>query len=668
MDISLNWLSDYVDVKLPAAELADVFMRLGFPVEGIDETDNDIVLDVEVTSNRPDLLGHLGVARELATALGTEFKPPAIPENLPTSGQADSLTAVDVETPELCPRYTARVIRNVKVGPSPQWLVDYLEAVGLRSVNNVVDVTNFVLLEYAQPLHSFDYNKLAEHRIVVRRAREGETLVSIDETTCKLTPEMLIIADAEKPVAIAGIMGGLDTEVTEATTHILLESAQFDPLTTRRTSRTLGLMSESNYRFERGVDPVRLDEASRRACAMIIDLAGGELAEGVVDVWAKPYEPPTVELRPARTTTLLGIEVAPERQAEILRGLGLEATLDGERIICRIPSHRADLTREADLIEEVARIVGYDEIPVQTHVTHRVTGLGKSERVRREAIRALNAAGYSEAVTFSFIDDAEAKLLGHDQPVNVDPLNRKTNNTLRPTILPSLLRAIKRNKDAGNEQISLFELAAVFPSAGPGKLPNEHVELAMVTSEDLRDLRGAIETLVDRLVPGAAVTIEPNDAAGFAAGIAADICIDGQPVGKMGRIAPDVADYYDLEAPIAAARIPLDALASRTQLTRTARELPKFPPVRRDLSFVVDEGVTWGELAGTIRSIPQPLRTDEQYVTTYRGKQLGKGKKSVTVALEYRSPEQTLRGEEVDEQVSEVVAALKSKLSAELRA
>lgn len=668
MDISLNWLTEYVDVKLPANELADVFMRLGFPVEGIEETDKDIVLDVEVTSNRPDLLGHLGMARELATALGTEFKPPSIPADLPTRGQAGELTAVQVEAPDLCPRYTARVIRDVKVGPSPQWLVDYLQAVGLRSVNNVVDVTNFVLMEYSQPLHAFDYDKLAEHRIVVRRAREGETLVSIDETACKLTPEMLVIADAEKPVAIAGIMGGLESEVSQATTSILLESAQFDPLTTRRTSRALGLMSDSNYRFERGIDPVGLDEASRRAAAMIIDLAGGELAEGVVDVWAKPYEAPTVALRPARTKLLLGIDVAPERQVEILDGLGLQASLNGETITCTIPPHRADLTREADLIEEVARMVGYDEIPVQTHVTHRVTGLGQTERVRRAAIRALNEAGYSEGVTFSFIDHAEAKLFGHDQAVNVDPGNRKTNNTLRPTILPNLLRAIKNNRDAGNDSVSLFELAAVFPFAGAGQLPNEHVELALATTEDLRDLRGAIDNLVDRLIPGATVTVEPKAVAGLAEGIAADVCIDGEPVGVIGRIAADVADYYDLDEPVAVARMPLDALASRTDLTRTASELPKFPPVRRDLSLVVDEAVTWGQLDGVIRSVAQPLRTETQYVTTYRGKQLGKGRKSVTVQVEYRSAESTLRGEQVDQQVAEIVSALKDKLAAELRA
>ena len=312
MNISLNWLTEYVDVSLPTAELGELFTRIGLNCEGITETASDIIFDLEVTSNRPDLLGHLGVARELATAIGAEFRPPQI--KLPkTDGSVADLTSVEVLDPELCPRYTARVIRNVKIGPSPKWLVDYLEAIGMRSVNNVVDVTNFVLMEYSQPLHAFDYDKLTENRIVVRRAKKGETIVSIDETTCQLDDQMCVIADAEKPVAIAGVMGGLDTEVTEATTSLLIESAQFDQMTTRYTSRKLGIMSESNYRFERCIDSVAVDEASLRACVLICELTGGQLADGVVDVWAKPYNPPVVTLRPSRSDKLLGIvtEIKP---------------------------------------------------------------------------------------------------------------------------------------------------------------------------------------------------------------------------------------------------------------------------------------------------------------------------------------------------------------------
>ncbi len=668
MNISLNWLTEYVDVSLPAAELGELFTNIGLNCDGIDETGSDIVYDLEVTSNRPDWLGHLGVARELATATSKKFQPPAV--KLPAGqGQIADVTSVDVQAPDLCPRYTARVIKNVKVGPSPQWMIDYLEAVGMRSVNNIVDITNFVLMEYAQPLHSFDYDKLAEGRIVVRRALPGETLVSIDETTCKLTPDMLVIADAKKAVAIAGIMGGLDTEVTNETTTILLEAAQFDPLTTRKTSRALGLMSESNYRFERGVDPVALDEASQRACALICELAGGQMVEGLADVWATPYQAPQVTLRPERTAKLLGINVPVERQVEILAGLGLEPKLDGEKIACTIPSFRADLTREADLIEEVARMVGYDKITLLSKVAHPVRPMGLFERIRREAIHTLTASGYSEAITFSFIDAEEATLFGFDNVICVDKKVRRTNNALRPTLLPSLLRACKSNQAVGNPSVSLFEIAAVFP-AGTDKesLPEEYIQLALVSTEGLQDVRGCLAATVNRIAPQTKLEVKPADSAGLAEGVAAVVLLDGEEVGQIGLVSAAVLKHYGLEKSIAAATLKLPALIERANLTRTAHLLPKFPPINRDLSLVIDEDVTWGELIKVVHSVAQPLRVAEKYVTTYRGKQVPAGKKSVTMNLEYRSAEETLTGQQVDQQIEELLTPLKAKFAAELRA
>ncbi len=300
---------------------------------------------------------------------------------------------MEVLAPDLCPRYTARVIRGVKVGPSPAWMVERLAAVGLRSINNVVDVTNYVLMEYSQPLHAFDYDKLAGHRIVVRRAAAGEQIVSIDGTRCRLDESMLVIADAEKAVAVAGIMGGLDSEVGDGTVNVLIESAQFDALSVRRTSRKLALMSESNYRFERGVDPVGVEQASLRACQLILELAGGELAEGVVDVWAKPFVPPTVALRPKRCEALLGIEIPADRQMEILARLHLSPRKNGSKIVCTIPPWRADLTREVDLIEEVIRLEGYEKIPMVDKVTHSLSADSPIDRVRRQVAEAARAGG-----------------------------------------------------------------------------------------------------------------------------------------------------------------------------------------------------------------------------------------------------------------------------------
>ena len=416
MKVSLNWLTDYVDVgAVSAAELAEVFTNIGLCCDAIDQTDSDVVFDLEVTSNRPDCLGHIGVARELAAALDLELKLPDL-SALPAEGPAvEELTSVDVQDPDLCPRYTARVIRGVKIGPSPGWMVERLEAMGIRSINNVVDVTNYVLLEYSQPLHAFDQDLLNEGRIIVRRALDGEVLVSIDETTCKLGEDMLVIADAKQAVAVAGIMGGLASQVCPETTNVLLESAQFDPLATRRAARALSLMSESSYRFERGVDPVGVDAASVRACQLILETAGGELAKGVVDVWAEAHEAATVALRPDRCRKLLGVDVDDQAQAEVLSRLGLEPKLARGRITCTIPSHRPDLTREVDLIEEVARLHGYDRIPTHGQVTHKVIGMSAEERARRELRSVLAGAGFDEAVTFSFIDDEEARLFAFER-------------------------------------------------------------------------------------------------------------------------------------------------------------------------------------------------------------------------------------------------------------
>ena len=666
MNISLNWLTDYVEVAMPVAELEQLFTRIGLNHEGTSETATDLVLDLEVTSNRPDCLGHLGVARELAVATGKKFTPPALGD-VPTSGHAAELTSVDVQAPDLCSRYSARVIRGVKIGPSPEWLVERLEAIGMRSVNNIVDVTNFILMEYSQPLHAFDYDKLAENRIVVRRAKGGERMVSIDETTCDLDESMLVIADAEKPVAIAGVMGGLDTEVSAQTVNILLEAARFDPLNIRHTSRKLGLMSESNFRFERGVDPVALDEASLRACQMIIELAGGQLAEGAADVWAKPYEAPVVTLRPARYATVMGFDVPADQQASILDRLGLNAVLEGDTITCTIPPYRADLTREADLIEEVARIVGYDKIPMSTKIAHEVVGMADEQKIRRDIANVMSASGFDEAITFTYVDIEEAALFGVDSPACADTLTRKTNNALRPTLLPSLLAACKANQDSGNTDISLYELSAAFMPKGDGNELDEHLEIAMVTSGDLRDLRGAVETLCEKVACDASLELKPSPQAGMDADAAAEMFLNGTAIGTIGQIGPKVLKHYGIERPVAAARLRLDVLTSCANLERTYATVARFPAVRRDLSLIVEEETTWAQIQEVLTGIDQPLRTDVQYVTTYRGKPIPGGKKSVTLTAIYQSTEGTLRSEQVDEQIATIVKALAETLKAEVR-
>jgi len=665
MNVSMNWLSDYVDMKMPAAELGELMEMTGFCCEGIEEKENDIVLDLEITTNRPDMLGHLGVARELAAITGNDFRQPEI-GNIPASGRVDQLTSVEVSDQDLCPRYSARVIRGVTVGPSPQWMVEYLESIGMRSINNVVDISNFVLMEYSQPLHCFDYDKLCEGRIVVRRAKEGEKLVSIDETVCELDDQMLVIADAEKPVAIAGIMGGLDTEVSDQTTNILVESAIFDQLNIRRTSRKLQLASESNYRFERGVDPIGVDTASLRACSLICELAGGRVAEGVVDICDVDYAPHELALRPERTEKLLGIGISCQDQEQILARLGLSPRIEEGRIVCTIPTFRRDLTREADLIEEIARLNGFDKIVPGSEVTHPVVAIGRDERLRRKIISILASSGYSEAITFSFVDAAECKQFGIQQPVTVDSSVRKSENALRPTLLPSLLRACKSNQDQGNTEVNLFEFASVYKPA-TGTLPDEYVEIALVTTGELRDVRGVIEEVVERVCPGQQLEVAISAQEGFVEGTSAEVSIGGQSGGLIGVISPDVQKYYGLENRITCAVIRYNVLLDKASLTRKASVLPKYPPICRDLSLVVDDAVTWGQIQVVLEGIDQPLLASAEYVTTYRGKPISAGKKSVTLALEYRWDEGTLTNQQVDQEIDGVIGEFADKIGAELR-
>ena len=667
MKVSLNWLTDYVDISLSAKDLAAALTRIGLGCEEIIETPSDVVLDLEVTSNRPDCLGHLGVARELAAMTGATFRPPAI-GRLKMAGRVQDLAGLEVQAPDLCPRYTARLIRGVKVGPSPSWMVERLEAVGLRGINNIVDVTNYVLMEYSQPLHSFDFDKLTGRKIVVRRAVGGEQIVSIDGTRCTLADAMLVIADQEKPVAVAGIMGGLNTEVAELTVNVLIESAQFDPLSVRKTSRSLGLLTESNYRFERGVDPVGVEQASLRACQLILELAGGELAEGILDCWVNPFTPPVVSMRPARCNALLGIEIPTQRQMEILSRLQLSPRMDGERIVCTIPPWRGDLTREVDLIEEVIRLHGYDAIPVEGKVTHGIVADSPLHRTVRQVASAAQAAGFDEAATVTFLDATEATLFCPSPAVCVDSLVRKANNALRPTLLPSLLRTCKTNQDSGNTDVSLFEIAAVFPPGPRGAMSDEHLELGMVTTGELTCLRGALEAVAASLSPVVRLEVEPAAAAGMDSQASGRVLLAGKPVGWLGVVSAEVQDYYGLVQPVAAAAVRIDALAACAEAVRKYQPIARFPGIRRDLSLIVDEDVTWRRLIGVIEAVRQPHRTAVEYVTTYRGAPIPPGKKSVTVTLTYRSAEQTLRSEDVDRQVEGVLGAARKKLSAELRA
>ncbi|MDB5173154.1 MAG: pheT, partial [Phycisphaerales bacterium] len=564
MKTSLEWLRDFLPGTLDAQAAGESLTYGGFPVENIERHGDDPVLDVEVTSNRGDCLSHVGVARELSALLNREFRDiaPRAKESGPPTASAVS---VGIEATDLCPHYTARLIRNVKIGPSPAWLARRLEAVGIRPISNVVDVTNYVLYETGQPLHAFDFRKVERGKIIVRRAKQGEKIVSLDGKERTLTTDMLVIADAARPVAIAGVMGGHDSEVSAGTTDVLIESARFDPLSVRKTSRALDLRSDSSYRFERGIDPLLPQRASLRAAQLILETAGGELFSGLVEAGATGWQPKTLTLRLARLTQILGVEFPPATVIEALRRLQLQPVLRNDHVECTIPSYRLDLNIEVDLVEEVARVVGYDKVPVRDEISIRVTPPNPIADAMETVRLTLVGGGFFEAITFSFVSD----LLANDfAPAGAHPTApllraehtvRKADAHLRPSILPGLLESVRHNETAGGIEPRLFEIGSTF-WRDPAGNPVERRRLAMVGGHDLRDVRGAVESLLRRLDANRAVAIIPDPRPGFAPAASGRIEWGGQPVGHLGKIDRAVAEKLSLREIPAAAELDIEPL------------------------------------------------------------------------------------------------------------
>ena len=676
MKVSLNWLNSYLDRPVDADAAADLLGEQGFPVEERDDLpDGDVMLNVEVTSNRGDCLSHVGVARELAAGSGRQLRPPVFDLPDVDPNPATALTSVVNKAPDLCPVYTARVIRGVRIAPSPDWLRHRLEAIGLRPVNNVVDITNFVLHEMGQPLHAFDMAKLNERRIVVRRAEQGEAFTAIDGTKHALGSDMLVIADANRPVAIAGVMGGVDSEVTDATTDILLESARFAQLSVRRTSRSLKLASDSSYRFERGVDPVGVEAASRRAAQLIVELAGGRLAEGVVRVGEdQPASGGrTATMRIARCNALLGMDLTAQQQADCLDRLGLNPTVDATAgtITCAVPTFRLDLEREVDLIEEVARLTGLGNIPTtqRIHIVARPPQIEATARQRLAEV--LVAHGYHETITFSFISEKHGKafLPAGAGAVTISDERRKAEPMLRPSVLPSLLACRKTNQDVGNADVRLFETASVWHERDGKKLERRTLGLlcdADDAQQALRGVRSAIAEVVERLAGDVGVRIDPGDDARFDGG--ARVIVEDQPLGAFGLLSAKLQALFDLQTPVVVAELEVERLLARYPASRQVGDLPRFPGIERDLSVVVADSVPWAAIEQAVHATSPAMLESLAFTGIYRGKPIEKGKKSVTFRMTYRDPAGTLRHDQVDPQMDAVVKALKDKVGAELRA
>lgn len=654
--------------------------ELGADVVGLLNLD-DTILDLEITPNRPDCMGMIGIAREVAALLNNELQVPEASETAPTDGTS---VTVRLEDPEGCPRYVAHLIEEVSTGPSVGWIAARLLAAGVRPISNVVDATNYVLLETGQPLHAFDAAAVLDHTIVVRRARAGEKITTLDGVARELTREDLLIADPKKALALAGIMGGEDSEVGDATTSVLLEAAYFDPASIARTARRLGLRTEASARFERGMDPEAPPFAAARCAQLLSETAGAKSPSNVVDEYPVPIERTKLTLRPSRTEKVLGFELSPRAQAGHLRSVDLEVTESDDRLEVVVPGFRPDLEREVDLIEEVARLAGLDHLP-STVPKGTSGGLDASQVADRTLRRALVGLGLSEAWTSSLAGAEELDRLGlgaeHPARRMVALMNPMTEqeDKLRSSLLPGLLRAVAHNVAHRVANVALFEMARIYEPVKGRQLPDEPVVLAAVFCGDRAvkgwanearhwdffEAKGVLGSALSSL--GVSLGFSPSEGPPFHPTRAASVTLDGNVIGSIGELHPEVCDRIDVpEGTVAFEVAVAPILESRSGKVRVA-ELPRFPAALIDLAVVVDEGVPAAEVAHEIAVRGAPELVDTRLFDVYRGTQIREGKKSLAYSLRLQVADRTLTDEDTSAVVARVMSGLQERFDAELR-
>lgn len=643
---------------------------------------NDVVFEINITPNRPDCLSVLGVAREVSAILGTKLNYP----NLSVKERGEDiheLAKVELLDREKCPRYSCRVIKNVNIGPSPMWLKSRLESSGVRSINNVVDVTNYVLLELGQPLHAFDYDLLEGRKIVVRAAGDGEVIKTLDGVERKLTPEDLLICDGKRPVALAGVMGGENTEVSVSTKNILLESAYFDPATIRKTSRKTGLKSESSYRFERGVDPNGITKALDRAAEMMRELSGGQIAKGRIDEYPVKIEPSLVGLSIKRVNSLLGTSIDPGEVMRIAEGLGLEnAQSSNGDLVFRIPTYRVDLTREIDLIEEFARLYGYGGIPSSLPAAiMKSEGIDPEKRVQARLKEIFISGGFHEAINYSFEDYEMLTLFGKTEALGIlNPLSSE-GSVMRTSLLPGLLRNTALNLNRQEQDVRLFEIGKIFIPSGKGKLPVEITKLAAAATGrrqpelwdkeefDFFDFKSLLEKGFDALSISGSVKFSRAPEIGFLhPGKSAVITIGNDDCGFIGELHPDLRDKFEISKRLYVMEIDLDKIAGEYgELKKAFSPLPRFPSVRRDIALIVDEETPVSSILKEIGRTGSKLIEDAEVFDVFTGSPIEKGKKSVAVSLQLRASDKTLTEEEINKVQDKTIKNLQLALGAELR-
>lgn len=659
MKLSYNWLKEYVDVKNSAKQVASWLTMAGLEVTSMEQKGKDWVFEIEVTTNRPDWLSIIGVARELSAITGKRLKPPlSIARKTLLPRQKGERPEVVIRDRHLCARYTARIIEGVKVGPSPKWLVDRLASVGLRSINNVVDITNFCLYELGQPLHAFDFETIKDSTIVVRRAKKGERIVTIDGIERKLSENILVIADSKAPVAIAGIMGGKYTEVTDSTRTILLESAYFDPVSVRKGARELGLTTESSYRFERRVDIEAVLYASNRAASLVVELCGGKIGE-LRDIGVKVGPRRIIKLSIERLRRVLDIEISPVVVKRILLSLGLNVGPAGDVLRVEVPSFRQDIAKEEDLFEEVARIYGYEKIPLRMpallgHIKRRTHKMDVELATRNFLV----GLGMDEIVTYSLISkDRISKIYPYEDVVGLkNPLSSQQ-EILRPTLIPGMLSVASYNLNRKIEDMQLFEFSKIYKKEGD-KGYKEISGLSLLICGCIKGwrgkrqldffyLKGILESLFEKL---GVLDIEYRSAnlSIFVSGAQLELLKDDRRLGVMGLISSEIASMWEIKKEIIIAELDFDILFRYASLERSFTGIPKFLPLHRDISMVVDKSISSSELLKCVKGADQKLINSVELIDVYYGEQIPAGKKSLTVSVEYSCPSRQLTVQEIE--------------------
>jgi phenylalanyl-tRNA synthetase beta chain len=666
MKIVTSWIREFVEIPATDRELAERLTLAGLAIDAVETAANgESVLEADIGTNRPDAMNHYGLAREASTLYDRDLKPirPAFSES---SKLASDVASVEILDPDLCPRYSARVIMGVKVGPSPDWMVRRLEAAGQRSINNVADVTNYLMLENGQPLHSFDLDKVAGRKIIVRRARVGETMETLDGVERKFTTDHLLICDGERPVGIGGVMGGEESGISEGTVNVLLEAAWFEPKSIRKTARYFGMHTDASHRFERGMDIGFTATATDRAAELIQQVAGGEILKGVLDAYPNPQPRTAVELRRKELDRIIGVQVLAAEVLRILRRLGFRADELGYGNWKLVPpSWRTDVVREIDIVEEVARHYGFERLPDSlcswAGGIHRPPNAAM-ERVLRDTARAL---GYDETIAISLVPVAKTKLFSKDDPPAIgNPLSAES-AVLRTSPLPGVLDAVLWNLNHGEAESRVFEVGKIYRHAGEAYEEPPTLGLAAAPGDFLH-LKGDIETLLDLFE--CSVTFDAVTGVDyFHPARSARVTLAGETLGRFGELHPRIATEYGFRQPVWAAEFFLDPLYRAGLRVARHQELPRFPAVDRDFSLLLPDGVTFQSVRDAVTGLGIEDLREVTAGEVFRGGQVSAGQYSLLLRVRFQSTDRTLSDTEVNAHAAAIVVALETGFQATLR-